>query len=268
MGDQNFECAALSVRRSRWLFASASVLAHLSILVLITMTPVTPPEPGIKRAPVDVMLVAPPRPEPEPEPPRLPEPDPGPSLAMDPVVTTRSTPPETPPPPVERPVTRRPRPVPANVDTVSVSVVAAPEMATISSAQVAGARTAGSGTGSGGGGAGSGAGTAGAPCDMVERLQAALREDAEIREAVGAVQRGVGGRTVLVWDGDWIQSPGQSGKGLAGVRQAIALEVAFAPAACRAEAMRGMVVVSFSDGPGAPRLAFGRGQWRWSDMLK
>ncbi len=187
---------------------------------------------------------------------------------MDPVVTTRSTPPETPPQPVERPVTRRPRPVPASVETVPVSVVSAPEAATISAAQLAGARTAGSGSGSGGGGSGSGSGAAGASCDMVERLQAALRDDAEIREAVGSVQRGVGGRTVLVWDGDWIQSPGQSGKGLAGVRQAIALEVAFAPAACRAEAMRGLVVVSFSDGPGAARLAFGRGRWRWSDMLK
>jgi hypothetical protein len=100
---------------------------------------------------------------------------------------------------------------------------------------------------------------------MVRRLQEALRADPEVRAAVGAAHRAVGpGRAVLVWDGDWIQTPGQAGKGLAGVRQAIALEVAFAPEACRRQPMRGLVLITFA---GGPRVAFGRGNWRWSEML-
>ena len=71
----------------------------------------------------------------------------------------------------------------------------------------------------------------------------------------------------MVWNGDWVRSGGEDGKGLAGVRQAIALGVAFAPEACRAEPVRGLVLISLSDSPGSPRLALGAGRWRWSDLL-
>jgi hypothetical protein len=142
-------------------------------------------------------------------------------------------------------------------------------MPTIGEAQLAGALRAGAGAGGGanGGGGGGGAGDGGG-CDMVRALQTALRDDAEVREAVTRAHHAAGqGRALLVWDGDWRQTPGQSGKGLAGVRQAIALEVAFAPQACRREAMRGLVLITMSDAPGAARLALGTGSWRWSDLL-
>ena len=100
---------------------------------------------------------------------------------------------------------------------------------------------------------------------MVGRLQDALRADPEVRAAVAQAHRAIGpGRAVLVWDGDWIQTPGQAGKGLAGVRQAIALEVAFAPEACRRQPMRGLVLISFA---GGPRVVFGAADWRWSQLL-
>ena len=104
---------------------------------------------------------------------------------------------------------------------------------------------------------------------MVRRLQAALRADPDIRAAVAGARTapGEGRRTLVIWNGDWVQNPGQAGKGLAGVRQAIALEVAFAPRECRAQAMRGYAVIALADGPGAPRLALGRGAWRWTDLL-
>jgi len=47
-----------------------------------------------------------------------------------------------------------------------------------------------------------------------------------------------------------------------------AMEVAFAPDACRARPMRGLVLISFSDAPGGARLALGKGAWRWGDMLR
>src|SRR5665213_4089403 len=101
---------------------------------------------------------------------------------------------------------------------------------------------------------------------MVRRLQAALRRDARIQAAVAEAHRGSGSApAVLVWNGDWIRSGLEDGKGLAGVRQAIMVEVAFAPAACRAEPMHGLVLISLNDGPGAARLALGSGAWRWSD---
>jgi hypothetical protein len=148
-------------------------------------------------------------------------------------------------------------------------------MATLSDAQLAGATVAGPGGGVGGrggargtgGAGGSGAGDGG--CDMVRWLQDALRDDPEVRAAVTRAQAEVGpGKALLVWNGDWIRNPGEAGEGLAGVRQAIAMEVAFAPHACRAQPMRGLVLISFSDGAGGPRLALGNGSWRWGDMLR
>ncbi|HYC73936.1 MAG TPA: hypothetical protein VEC04_03755, partial [Brevundimonas sp.] len=161
------------------------------------------------------------------------------------------------------------------VEPLAAAVAApAPVFATVSDAQLAGAARAGSGSGQGAGqgagqgsgpGSGSGARGEGSGCDMIGRLQEALRADAEVRAAVAEAHRAEGrGRALLVWDGDWIQTPGQAGKGLAGVRQAIALEVAFAPEACRRQPMRGLVLITFA---GGQRVVFGRGSWRWSEML-
>ncbi|HYC98838.1 MAG TPA: hypothetical protein VEB62_12875, partial [Brevundimonas sp.] len=164
---------------------------------------------------------------------------------------------------------------PPEVEPLPAAVAApVPVFATLSDAQLAGAMTAGSGSGQGpGSGQGTGQGSGGGPgpdgagagCDMIGRLQDALRADPEVRAAVAEAYRAGGqGRALLVWDGDWIQTPGQAGKGLAGVRQAIALEVAFAPEACRRQPMRGLVLISFA---GGPRVVFGTGRWRWSELL-
>ncbi|MEH6666020.1 MAG: hypothetical protein V7678_14305, partial [Brevundimonas sp.] len=172
-----------------------------------------------------------------------------------------------PPPPVRPPRT----PPPPEVQTVPLAP-SPPALPVLTSAQTAGARTAGPGAGGGAGGAGSGAaaGGSGGGCDMVRRLQDALRGDAEVRAAVDAASRrlNAAGRAIQVWNGDWLQDGDEAGKGLAGVRQAIAMEVAFAPADCRAEPMRGLVLLSLGDGPGAPRVALGAAAWRWSDLLE
>jgi hypothetical protein len=68
----------------------------------------------------------------------------------------------------------------------------------------------------------------------------------------------------MVWNGDWVQGRGEDGKGLAAVREAILWEVGFAPAACRAQPVHGLVLLSMN---GATRLAVGAGDWRWSDLL-
>ncbi|HET9159273.1 MAG TPA: hypothetical protein VFN88_01560, partial [Caulobacteraceae bacterium] len=124
----------------------------------------------------------------------------------------------------------------------------------VSDSDLVGAATAGSG-GSGGG------------CNMVRLLQAALRRDARIQAAVAEAHRTGTGRAMLVWNGDWVRHPTQDGLGLAQIKEAILVEVGFAPAACKTEPVHGMVVISLSDAPGSPRLALGGGSWRWSDLL-
>ncbi len=101
----------------------------------------------------------------------------------------------------------------------------------------------------------------GGACDMARRVQAAVRKDPLARAAIHAA----GGRAIRIWDGDWVQSGAEDGKGLAAVREAITWEVAFAPPACRQQRMRGLVLLSLNDG--SARLALGAGDWRWSDLL-
>jgi len=120
----------------------------------------------------------------------------------------------------------------------------------LTGAQLAGA--VGAGEGSGGGG-----------CDTARRVQAALRRDSLVRTAVSDAGRI--GKAVMLWNGDWVRTGGQEGKGLSAVREAIVWEVAFAPEACRNQRQHGLVLLSLADG--ATRFAVGAGEWRWSDLL-
>ena len=104
----------------------------------------------------------------------------------------------------------------------------------------------------------------GGVCDLARQLQGALRRDPLVQAAVA----GASGRAIRVWNGDWVKSQGEDGKGLAAVREAILWEIAFAPETCRAKPVRGVILLSMSAGPGGPRLAVGAGEWRWSDLLR
>ena len=245
-----------------------SFLAHAGLVAgLLTWQVQRTPEPAFAPEPPVVPLVlAPPEPPPPPEPqpveaPKPEEPAPAPKAPAPPAPPKALPRPKLrvvrAPPPEVKPLPLAPSPTPAPPEPVAV----------LTDAQAAGALTAGSGDGGDGAG-GSGAGAGGRPCDMVRRIQTALRNDPEVRAAITQAGRdpSVGGRAMLVWNGDWIRSPGQEGKGLAGVRQAIVLEVAFAPEACKRQPVRGMVLLSMSDGGGA-RVALGQSQWRWSDLL-
>ncbi|MGA0604380.1 hypothetical protein ACO2Q0_00130 [Phenylobacterium sp. VNQ135] len=238
-----------------------SLAAHAAIPFVLIASQGDAPVPR-EFDPIVVSLVQPP-----PKPPPPPEP-----TAPDPAGGTPATSP-TPAPSPTPPPKARARPAltpPPTVQPLRVAVTETPApdpppVATVGEAQLAGARTAGSGSG---GGTGSGTGDgAGGGCDMVERLQTALRKDAQVRSAIGAAHRSAnaGRRALLIWNGEWVRNPGQEGKGLAGVRQAISMEVAFAPEACRNEAMRGLVLISMADGS---RVALGGGSWRWTDLLE
>ena len=111
-------------------------------------------------------------------------------------------------------------------------------------------------------------GPGGGGCDMARRLEDSLRRDPMVEAAAASARPRADSRAILVWNGDWVRSDGEDGKGLSAVREAVVWEVAFAPAACRAEPERGLVLLSLGDAPGAARIALGSDQWRWSDLLR
>ena len=131
------------------------------------------------------------------------------------------------------------RPMPDTADTSDL----------LSESQLAGAAIAGEG----GGGS----------CDIARAVQQALRRDPMVRTSVEQAHRT--GKAVMLWNGDWVQTGGQEGKGLSAVREAVMWEVAFAPASCRNTRMHGLVLLSLADGH--TRFALGAGDWRWSDLL-
>jgi hypothetical protein len=123
----------------------------------------------------------------------------------------------------------------------------------LSASQLAGAAAVGEGSGGGGGGS----------CDLARAVQQALRRDPQVRAAVDEANRS--GKAIMLWNGDWVRSGGQDGKGLAAAREAVMWEVGFAPQACRNQRMHGLLLMSLADG--GTRFAIGTGDWRWSDLL-
>jgi hypothetical protein len=237
--------------RRRVLGVALSLATHALVVALLLFTPAAPP-PVLEPPPIAVELISEPPQVPAPAPPAPKPPAPAKRAAR----KTVAKPVPTKPAPVKTVVVRRalarPKPAPRNVETLDADE--APEggiNAELSDAQLAGAADAGSGGGGGG------------ACDMAGRVQAVLRKDRLVHSAVA----GYTGKAIMVWDGEWVWMRGDIGRGLTAVRQAIAFEVAFAPEACRATPMHGMVVFSLNGAQGPVRLAVGSGNWRWTDLL-
>jgi len=241
-------------RRRRLAGAGLSLAVHAGLLaVLLWVAPqaakIVPPAP----APAVAFLDAPPAPTPSPSP-APPAPSPAPAKAA--AAPAPKAPVRTPPRPTRTSRASRPAPVHAEPDDEAggdPNGVAAE----LTGADLAGAVSAGAGGGGGG------------PCDMARRVQAALRKDSLVQSAVAAARLDPGRaqHALLVWNGDWVQSGGEEGKGLSAVREAILWAVGFSPAACRAEPVRGFILFTLSEAPGAPKLALGAHEWRWSDLL-
>lgn len=228
--------------KTRLMSSAVSVALHGALLyaILSYVAPPVEPEPP----PIVVTMVPPPVPAPTAEP------------------AAAAAPAEIRPPPQKAIVKQRPPPPPDVKPIYAKSAPVVDVVDTISDSKLAGALTAGTGNGAGGGdGSGDGTGA----CNMVRRMQTALRKDPLVRQAVAGARHG--NNALLVWNGDWVQSSGEEGKGLAAVRQAMVWEVAFAPKECRAQAVRGMVLITLNEGAGSGRVAFGEGSWRWSDLL-
>ena len=231
--------------RRRALAAALSLGAHAALGVLILFVP-TARTPAPEPPPVVIALVREPFAPPKP----APRPDPAPPA---PTWKATAAPHAAHPHAVSQTRASLGRPSPAHTTALAAGddPPGAGDESGVSDSELAGA--AGAGAGGGGGGT----------CDMAARLGAALGKDRLLRSAVA----GYAGRAIRVWNGDWVRGGAEDGKGLAAVREAIMWEVAFSPAACRSQAVRGLVVVTVPGTQGSVRLALGAGQWRWSDLL-
>lgn len=216
-------------RKTRFLAGAFTIAVHVAglALLLIPRSSAPPAPTGPEPEPIQVSLVDTPKPTP-PGPPEvdMAQPEAAPAPVL-PQITTRM--------PVRVAVAT---PKPDNSDLLSAS-------------QLAGAAAAGEGGGGGGG------------CDLARAVQLALRRDPQVRSAVEEANRS--GKAIMLWNGDWVRSGGQDGKGLSAVREAVMWEVGFAPQACRNQPMHGLVLLSLADG--GTRFAIGSGAWRWSDLL-
>jgi hypothetical protein len=223
-----------------------SLAAHAAVLafVLVSVKPKLEIPPLVE-APIPVEIVAPPPPPPPPKPKASPRAASAPPKTADKPAPGR---------PASAPIVAHQTPTPpVPVETVAAGrVKGAPSQGTgsadgVSEGELAGAATAGSGDGTGEG------------CDMAGRVQAALRKDSLVQAQVAPRS----GRAIRVWNGDWVQTDNEDGRGLSAVREAILWAVGFAPKECRNETVRGLVLFH----AGGTRLVLGAGQWRWSDLL-
>jgi hypothetical protein len=235
------------------LAGGVSLAAHAAVAVLIVAS-WQAVAPQVEPSPIEVSIAPLPVVPPPPPPPPDIAPDP-PSPLPD------AAPKRAPPHATHATAARRPAPAPLRARPVAVAAASPLPAAAaaspgdgLSDADVAGAARVGDGRPHG-------------ECDMASRLQAALRRDRTVLAQAAAAVRQADGRALRIWDGDWVQNGAEDGKGLSAVREAVVVEVAFAPAACRAEQVRGLVLLTLGDGPGAVRIAVGSGQWRWSDLL-
>jgi hypothetical protein len=220
-------------RRRRVLGAVPSVAAHLAILAIILMIPKPLPVTTVEDAPMSVSLV------------------PGDKPAPAPKAEEEAPKPKAEPPKHHSLVRRAAARAPVEAPPAGKDPKPPQTGVELSAADLAGAASADSG---GGGG----------QCDLARQVQGALRKDPLVQAAVAAS----GGKAISVWNGDWVKSNGEDGKGLAAVREAITWEIAFAPEACRSRPVHGLILLSMNTGPGAARLAVGASEWRWSDLLK
>ncbi len=244
------------LHRSLGLFLGGVV--HALLLFLLFETQAVTPEP-IEPPAVILEFIAPPAPVKAPE-------SGAPPVAAKAEVVVRKKP-KPPPPAVVK--TRAPKKIPPPQVR---AIAAAPKLKKVepeepdepipqvSEAQVASAARAGTGQGAG---AGSGKGEGGGSCDMARAIQNALRRDPLVLASVAQAQRAAAGKALLVWNGDWVRSHSQEGRGLSAVRETIIWEVGFASERCRNQPMRGLVMFSLSQS----RLVVGKDGWRWSDML-
>ena len=108
----------------------------------------------------------------------------------------------------------------------------------------------------------------GQACDLTQWLQGALQANPQTQTALAQIPRPARSvaNAMMLWNGRWVATPAAA-TGLQTLRSAVLSGVASAPEACRAELIRGPVLLTLVDPTGSTVLAVGSGEWRWNDLL-
>lgn len=108
-------------------------------------------------------------------------------------------------------------------------------------------------------------------CDLTRALQAALQNDAAVRNELAQIPRYARSvaNAVQLWDGAWIDPNAIGGPAIADpLRAAIVAVVSQAPADCHDQAVLGPRLFAVVDPRGTIVVALGSGLWKWSDLLE
>ncbi len=110
----------------------------------------------------------------------------------------------------------------------------------------------------------------GKTCQLFDQLQNILQSSDQVRRALPLIPqraRSVA-NAVMLWDGHWLPAQAMGGPSAFDPIQAIVLQaILSAPPSCRVELVRGPRLIAISNANDTIVLAFGSGEWRWSDLL-
>ena len=73
---------------------------------------------------------------------------------------------------------------------------------------------------------------------------------------------------ILLWNGQWLMLGSSQSGALQPVEQIVKETVERAPQACQAEVLQGPRLILVSEPHDTFVLAFGSGDWRWTDLLE
>ncbi len=108
-------------------------------------------------------------------------------------------------------------------------------------------------------------------CEIFDVIQHALQTSPAVRAAVAIIPpkaRSVA-NAVMIWDGGWATPESMGGPpALDPIRSAVLDGVAQAPPTCQDDIVRGPRLIAVGDVHSTTVLAFGSGEWRWSDLTR
>lgn len=107
-------------------------------------------------------------------------------------------------------------------------------------------------------------------CNVADTIRAVLVADSLTQGALAAIPQSARtvANAVMLWDGHWVSRPLRAGgTGLDKLRAIIVDGIRTVPADCRTAAVGGPRLIVIPDGATTVVLAFGSGNWSWSELL-
>ncbi|THD63890.1 hypothetical protein [Phenylobacterium sp.] len=113
-------------------------------------------------------------------------------------------------------------------------------------------------------------GASGRVCQIGAWLQSALQADPQVQAALLTIPRPARSvsNALMLWQAGWIDAPEPAAAGIAAIRSAVVSGLRSAPAACRDQLVRGPELLMLTSESDTTVIAFGSGEWRWSDLLQ